>query len=236
MSKLGSWGGVSAVVRVAGVARSTVTTAVAELESSEMLEQGRSRRAGGGRKSATVADPGLAAALDALVDPATRGDPMSPLRWTTKSTLSLAEALSASGHPVSDQTVASLLRDAGYSLQANAKVREGRWHLDRDAQFCHIHDRVGGSCTAKIPWSVSTSRKRSLSEPSRVTKTVGANGNPKVCSGEPNMIHPKCEKTDQNRYGRKSHEGPSCTRSGQVIAKLAEGHQMLTAVLDTKPG
>ena len=115
------WGGVSAVARVAGVARSTVTTALAELDGPDLAEPGRVRRSGGGRKSATVADPGLAAALDALVDPTSRGDPMSPLRWTAKSTSRLAEALSAAGHPVSDQTVAGLLREAGYSLQANAK-------------------------------------------------------------------------------------------------------------------
>ncbi len=79
-------------------------------------------------KAAVVSDPGLAAALDALVDPATRGDPMSALRWTAKSTRTLAEVLTAAGHPVSDQTVGVLLRDAGYSLQANAKTREGKQH------------------------------------------------------------------------------------------------------------
>ncbi|WP_440137239.1 ISAzo13-like element transposase-related protein, partial [Ferrimicrobium acidiphilum] len=152
------WGGVSAVARVAGVARSTVTTAVAELERSDVLEPGRSRRSKGGRKSATVADPGL----DALVDPATRGDPMSPLRWTAKSTLSLAEALSASGHPVSDQTVAALLRDAGYSLQANANVREGRQHPDRDAQFRHIHDTGRRFLRAKDPMVSVDAKKKEL--------------------------------------------------------------------------
>ncbi len=155
--KLG-WGGVSAVARVAGVARSTVRTAVAELERSDVLEPGRSRRSKGGRKSATVADPGL----DALVDPATRGDPMSPLRWTAKSTLSLAEALSASGHPVSDQTVAALLRDAGYSLQANANVREGRQHPDRDAQFRHIHDTGRRFLRAKDPMVSVDAKKKEL--------------------------------------------------------------------------
>ena len=162
------WGGVSAVARVAGVARSTVTIAVAELESSEVPEPGPSRRARGGRKSATVADPGLAAALDALVDPATRGDPMSPLRWTAKSTLSLTEALSASGHPVSDQTVTGLSRDAGYSLQANAKTREGCQHPNRDAQFCHIHDQGKRFLRAKDPMVSVDAKKKELvgTEPS----------------------------------------------------------------------
>ena len=87
-------------------------------------------------------DPGLADALDALVDPLTRGDPESPLRWTCKSTRQLAAALTAAGHPVSERTVARLLHQAGYSLQANAKTTEGRQHPDRDAQFAHINDAV----------------------------------------------------------------------------------------------
>jgi len=154
------WGGVSAVARVAGVARSTVTLAVAELDRPPVLEEGRSRRPGAGRKAAVVADPGLAAALDALVDPATRGDPMSALRWTAKSTRALAEALTASGHPVSDQTVAVLLRAAGYSLQANVKTREGKQHPDRDAQFRHIHDTSRRFLRARDPVvSVNTKKK-----------------------------------------------------------------------------
>lgn len=133
------YGGVSAVARVAGVARSTVTVALAELDRPSELTGGRSRRPGAGRKAATVKDPGLVAALDALVDPVTRGDPESPLRWTSKSTTHLAQALTASGHPVSDQTTAALLRQAGFRLQANAKTREGRQHPDRDGQFHHIN-------------------------------------------------------------------------------------------------
>ncbi len=137
------WGGVSTVALAVGVSRSTVTSAVAELELPPELAEGRSRRAGGGRKSAVVNDPGLAAALDALVDPETRGDPESPLRWTCKSTRQLATALTADGHPVSDRTVAALLHQAGYSLQANAKTTEGKQHPDRDGQFAHIHTMVG---------------------------------------------------------------------------------------------
>ena len=154
------WGGVSAVALVAGVARSTVSMGVAELDRPGELDADRSRRAGGGRKTASVADPGLAAALDALVDPATRGDPMSALRWTAKSTRTLAETLTAAGHPVSDQTVAGLLRAAGYSLQANAKTREGSQHPDRDAQFRHIHDASRRFLRSKDPVvSVDTKKK-----------------------------------------------------------------------------
>ena len=136
------WGGVSAVARAAGVSRSTVTIAVAELDRPPLAGEGRSRRPGAGRKPATVKDPGLAAALDALVDPVTRGDPESPLRWTCKSTRQLAAALTGAGHPVSERTVAGLLHDAGYSLQANAKTTEGKHHPDRDGQFAHINDTV----------------------------------------------------------------------------------------------
>ena len=154
------WGGVTAVALVAGVARSTVSAGVSELDRPAVLEPGRSRRVGGGRKPATVSDPGLAAALDKLVDPVTRGDPMSALRWTAKSTRTLAETLTAAGHPVSDQTVSGLLRDAGYSLQANAKTREGKQHPDRDAQFRHIHDTSRRFLRAKDPVvSVDTKKK-----------------------------------------------------------------------------
>ena len=136
------WGGVSTVAVAAGVSRSMVTNAVAELELPPELPEGRSRRAGGGRKRAEVNDPGLVAALDALVDPETRGDPESALRWTCKSTRQLATALTADGHPVSDRTVAALLHQAGYSLQANAKTTEGKQHPDRDGQFEHINTMV----------------------------------------------------------------------------------------------
>lgn len=159
------WGGVSALARVAGVARSTVTIAVAELETPPVVAEGRSRRPGGGRKSAAAKDPGLVSALDALVDPVTRGDPESPLRWTCKSTRQLATALTALGHPVSERTVAGLLHDAGYSLQANAKTTEGRQHPDRDGQFAHINDTVRRFRRSGDPViSVDTKKKELVSE------------------------------------------------------------------------
>jgi hypothetical protein len=154
------WGGVSAVARAAGVARSTVTLALAELDRPQDVPEGRSRRPGGGRKAVTAKDPELVAALDALVDPATRGDPESPLRWTCKSTRQIADTLTTAGHPVSDRTAAALLRRAGYSLQANAKTREGRQHPDRDAQFHHINDQVRRFLRAGDPVvSVDTKKK-----------------------------------------------------------------------------
>ncbi len=97
------------------------------------------RAPGGGRKRLAESDPELTTALNALVDPATRGDPMSLLVWTTKSTRKLAAALTAMGHRVSDRTVARMLREMGFSLQGNAKVTEGRQHEDRDAQFGYLN-------------------------------------------------------------------------------------------------
>jgi hypothetical protein len=139
--ELGS-GGVAVVARAAGVAGDTVRRGRAELEDPDAPSYPRSRQPGGGRKRADVSDPGLAAALDKLVDPVTRGDPMSPLRWTSKSLRTLAKALQEQGHQVSEQIVRRLLREAGYSLQANIKTLEGAQHRDRDAQFGYLNDQV----------------------------------------------------------------------------------------------
>jgi hypothetical protein len=176
------WGGVSTVARAAEVSRSTVTVAVAELELPTAVPQGRSRRVGGGRKTAVEKDPGLAAALDALVDPGTRGDPESPLRWTCKSTRQLATALSAAGHPVSDRTTAALLHQAGYSLQANAKTTEGAQHPDRDGQFGHINDTVRRYLKTGDPViSVDTKKKELVGE----TPGYSNNGREWQPQGEP---------------------------------------------------
>src|SRR5689334_5863980 len=127
-------GGIKAVAVATGVHPDTVARGVRELEGG-VERAGRVRAPGGGRKPATENDPGLGPALTALVDPQTRGDPESPLVWTTKSTSHLAEALTAAGPRVSDRTVARMLRGLGVSPQANGKVTEGRRHADRDAQL-----------------------------------------------------------------------------------------------------
>jgi transposase len=134
-------GGISLVARASGVSRVTITAGVGELDSGEDPMPGRSRRPGAGRKPLTETDPGLTEALDALVEPVTLGDPMSRLRWTTKSTRNLADELGRQGHEVSHDSVGRLLHEAGYSLQGNAKTVEGRQHPDRDAQFRYINDQ-----------------------------------------------------------------------------------------------
>ena len=134
-------GGIRAVARAAGVREATVSVGVDELDAG-MQPLGRVRRPGGGRKRVAELDPGLRPALLALVEPDERGDPMSPLRWTTKSTRRLAEQLTRQGHRVGADTVADLLREEGFSLQGNAKTIEGQQHPDRDAQFRYINDQV----------------------------------------------------------------------------------------------
>jgi len=139
------WGGVTAVARATGLSRTTISAGLGELElpaKQRSAEGMRVRRPGGGRKTLTETDPGLLAALEALIEPATRGDPESPLRWTCKSTRRLADELTRKRHPIGANTVAALLRHGGYSLQANRKTREGARHPDRNAQFEHINAQV----------------------------------------------------------------------------------------------
>ena len=133
--------GVGLVARATGSDVKTVRRGRDEVEAG-LEPDGRVRGPGGGRPSLPELDAGLVPALEALVDPATRGDPMSPLRWTTKSTAHLAGELTGQGHAVTARTVASLLAGAGYSLQGNAKTVEGKQHPDRDAQFRYINAQV----------------------------------------------------------------------------------------------
>jgi len=155
-------GGVSTVSRACGLSRVTITKGVQELETSP-LPAGRVRRPGGGRPALEALDPGLPATLEALVEPLTRGDPESPLRWTSKSTRALSAALTAQHHPVSHEKVAQLLRQMDYSLQGNRKTEEGNDHPDRDAQFLFINEQVRRALAAKRPViSVDTKKKELL--------------------------------------------------------------------------
>lgn len=140
------WGGVTAVAQATQISPSTVRAGIAELRAPRRekaaLPPERIRRPGGGRHHAVANDPQLLPALDGLVEPTSRGDPESPLRWTIKSTRTLRAELACQGHPVSHATVATLLDQAGYSLQANHKTREGASHPDRNAQFEHLSAEV----------------------------------------------------------------------------------------------
>ena len=152
-------GGVTTVAAACGAHPDTVAQGVRELDYPEPIP-GRVRRPGAGRPPLSVTDPAVLAALDGLVDPQSRGDPESPLRWTTKSTAKLSAELAAAGQRVSARTVAKLLKRAGYSLQANAKTVEGAQHVDRDAQFAYINGRAGEFQAAGDPViSVDTKKK-----------------------------------------------------------------------------
>ncbi len=155
-------GGIAAVVRATGISESTVTRGLAELDSGEVLAAGRVRRPGAGNKPVTETHPGIEEALERLVEGGTRGDPQSPLRWTSKSAVKLAEGLRELGHDVAGRTVARLLRRMGYSLQANRKTLEGARHPDRDAQFEHINATVAGALAAKQPVISVDAKKREL--------------------------------------------------------------------------
>jgi len=159
-------GGVRAVARVAGVSATTVRAGVDELEAGDgPLQGGRARRSGGGRKRASATDPGLVAALLGLVEPQERGDPMSPLRWTTKSLRHLADELVRQGHPVSAPTVGRLLKENGFSLQGTSKTLEGSQHPDRDAQFLYINEQVKAhQATGDPVVSVDAKKKEQLGE------------------------------------------------------------------------
>jgi hypothetical protein len=154
-------GGIAAVVRATGISESTVRRGLADLDSDERPLPGRVRRHPG-RVPILEREPGLEEALDRLVDPVTRGDPESPLRWTSKSGAKLAEALREMGHDVVDRTVLRLLKAKGYSLQANKKTREGAQHPDRDAQFHHINDTVAAAIEAGQPVISVDTKKREL--------------------------------------------------------------------------
>jgi transposase len=157
------YGGVTAVSGVTGLSRTTITAGLAELDLpawKRLREAARIRRPGGGRRPLTENDPSLLMAMESLIEPLTRGDPESALRWTCKSTRRLADELTRMGHPIGRETVASLLHEAGYSLQANRKTREGSSHPDRDAQFRYIDRMVRGRLRKEQPAvSVDTKKK-----------------------------------------------------------------------------
>ena len=179
------------MMRATGIAKTTILRGQRELEAGQKLKPGTVRRAGGGRKRATILDPGLVTAMEGLVDPMTRGDPGSPLRWTCKSTRRLAAELATQGYSVSHPVVANLLREQGYSLQSNRKTKEGTNHPDRNAQFEYINRRVKRQLRARQPAvSVDTKKKELVGD----FKNTGRQWRPK---GQPEevRVHDFMDKT-----------------------------------------
>ena len=176
------WGGVTAVAQATGMSRVTITAGLRELQQpakQRALEATRVRRPGGGRRAVTESDPELVAALEALIEPVTRGDPESPLRWTCKSTRRLADELTRQHHRVGPRTVAMLLRREGYSLQANQKTREGASHPDRNAQFEYISALVGRFQPRGQPAiSVDTKKKELVGDFKNAGRTWRRQGQP----------------------------------------------------------
>lgn len=157
------YGGISQVRRACGLSRKAIAKGMREIEEGTSVPPGRIRRPGAGRKKLITHDPRLPAALDRLIDPETRGDPESPLRWICKSTRTLAAQLTRQKHPISHVKVSQLLKEQGYSLQSNRKTEEGEDHPDRDAQFRHINTQVKRALAKGTPViSVDTKKKELL--------------------------------------------------------------------------
>ena len=176
------WGGLQAVSAAIHMSANTIRKGLVELawreKNPEALVASSLRRKGGGRKRRSEADPGLVETLEQLVEPLTRGDPESPLRWTCKSTTHLAEELSRQGHPVSPRTVGRLLRAAGYSLQSNRKTKEGESHPDRNAQFEYINTH-GTAVSAAWP-AGDFGRHQEEGTGRSSSRMVDVNGSPKA--------------------------------------------------------
>ena len=153
-------GGVTMVSKVTGIARSTINRGIAEIAENRSAGAGRVRRPGGGRRAKTQQDPTLLEDLQKLLEASTRGDPMSPLLWTSKSLDKLCAALKAMQHTVCPNVIAKLLRKLGYSLQSNRKTREGSHHPDRDAQFQYLAGHMKEHLSEQSPViSVDTKKK-----------------------------------------------------------------------------
>ncbi len=173
------WGGIEAVSAATGLSDRTIRNGIRELDDPGSPPTTRQRRSGGGRKCRESEQPQLVEALRRLVDASTRGDPMSPLRWTCKSSRMLAAELSREGFSASANTVGRLLRECGYSLQANRKSIEGKQHPDRDAQFRHISERVGAFQRLGQPAiSVDTKKKEPLGKLKNPGRTYRRKGDP----------------------------------------------------------
>ena len=181
-------GGIKLIAADTGVAVDTVRRGAAELDAG-ILADGWVRAKGVGRKPVEATDPGLWPALDRWVDPETGGDPMSRLRWMTKSRVKLAEELTAQGHRVGPHGVARLLKDHDYSFQGNAKTMEGRQHPDREAQFRYLNVQVTAFLAAGLPViSVGTTKKENLGADQNGGREYQPQGG---AGGDPHLRRPR---------------------------------------------
>ena len=172
-------GGIAAVAKATGISDRTIRNGIRELHEGNAPPAGRQRRVGAGRKTAIQINPGLLDALEGLVEPSTRGDPQSPLKWTCKSTRELSKELKKRGYTVSHSTVARLLKDSGYSLQSNRKTIEGKQHPDRNAQFEYISRRVKSQRRADQPaLSVDAKKKENIGKYKNSGRTWRRKGQP----------------------------------------------------------
>jgi transposase len=213
-------GGQAAVVRATGASAATVRRGVRELSepAGVALEPGRVRRPGGGRKRTVDLDPTLRSDLEALIEPTTRGDPESPLRWTTLSLRSLASELGRQGHAVSYRIVGELLHDLGYSLQANRKTLEGADHPDRDAQFRHIADAVQLQLSCGAPVISVDTKKKELVGPFR---NAGREWRPK---GDPERVLMHDFIIDDADHGRVSPYGVYDLAANEAWVSVGTDH------------
>ena len=210
-------GGISRLSALTGLSRTTITKAVEELGSGGKLVnpgEGRVRRAGGGRKKVEEVDPGVGELLEKILKETTAGDPMSLLRWTSKSTRTIAEELTRLGHPVTWVTVARCLDDMGYSLQANRKSKEGPQHANRDAQFRYINRQVKALLGTGDPVISVDAKKKELVGP---FKNAGRTWRPK---GKPREVSAGLKGSHFRRFSGVP-EGLS-TEIGHTSAQTAE--------------
>ena len=220
-------GGLAAVARATGLARTTVQRGMADVRAGETLERGRIRRDGAGRPRAEERDPTLRADLEALIEPTTRGDPESPLRWTTRSVRNLADELRRQGHTVSHTVVAELLGRMGYSLQSNRKVLEGTSHPDRDARFRHIHGAVQLQLSLGEPVISVDTKKKELVGPFR---NGGKELRPK---GEPERVLMHDFVIDDADHGRVSPYGVYDLAADEAWVSVGTDHDTATFAVES---
>jgi transposase len=219
-------GGQAAVGRATGASAATIRRGLAEL-GAPGLQPGRVRRPGGGRKRTVDVDPTLRRDLEALIEPTTRGDPESPLRWTTRSVRNLATELQRQGHAVSHRIVGELLHDLGYSLQSNRKVLEGTSHPDRDAQFRHIHAAVQLQLSVGEPVISVDTKKKELVGPFR---NGGKELRPK---GDPEKVLMHDFVIDDAEHGRVSPYGVYDLAANEAWVSVGIDHDTATFAVES---